>query len=228
MFSGHDGDNAWSAPRDNSHQAQISAPAVTVPWGDGSFPGRAGIFGHSQQELSWGQNYNPASLANNYRPLPLVPFSQAKNSVPEISITHSSTYQPSYNPFTYSRTTGRDRLLHPSSSTYHKMATTDVIEESREPQQSVRVEEITTQTQQRARSLSRISSELLNSAATQEIDPHQSFAKSPTVKRSPSPEDAASPFPKREKPRSKPTIKDGKYVCDVCSIKPFDRRCEWK
>ena len=41
-------------------------------------------------------------------------------------------------------------------------------------------------------------------------------------------DETSSILPKRERPRVEPTIEHGKYVCQICKIKPFDRRCEWK
>lgn len=90
---------------------------------------------------------------------------------------------------------------------------------------------------QRSRSVSSTSKELLDLEETIKSpfqSPAQSRAGSPARSADDAPErhsggeDTASPLPQRDKPRSQPTIKDGKYLCTVCNIKPFDRRCEWK
>lgn len=91
--------------------------------------------------------------------------------------------------------------------------------------------------QTRSRSVSSTSKELLDleePIRSPSQSPAQSRAVSPARSAGDAPgrhsggEDTASPLPQRDKPRSQPTIKDGKYLCTVCDIKPFDRRCEWK
>lgn len=82
--------------------------------------------------------------------------------------------------------------------------------------------EIQTEPQlRRSRSLSSTANALLESAEG-EAQPESPIGSVDQA------EDEVNPYPQRERPRSEPTVVDGKYVCTQCAIKPFDRRCEWK
>ena len=99
---------------------------------------------------------------------------------------------------------------------------------------SIKTEKDAQSPSQRARSLSSTANLLLDSARSPTRSPAETHnsAQSPLKgagdRKASADREIPSPLPQREKPRSEPTIVEGKYVCTECEIKPFDRRCEWK
>ncbi|KAL1297182.1 hypothetical protein AAFC00_004755 [Neodothiora populina] len=211
-------DSAWPLTPDD----QISASAVRPAFrGTAQFGGQSNYDNNSggfcDQVPIWGQN-NLQAPANISNPSSLLPRNSGRFLMPHITVTEpSDTYRLSSNidsgyqgPEINSVNYNMETQVSLPPVPHDQQMTFPLPDESQKS---------------RERSLSSTTNALLGSAISNADSPVRSPVKSP--KRSQSPSRVDSPFPKREKPRSQPKIVGGKFQCEVCDVKPFDRRCEW-